>query len=202
MGLDAAGKTTIMYMLHLGERITTVPTMGFNVETIQLGRARTVVMWDCGGGDKIRPLLHHHMPNVECVVWVVDSCDHERLEMSRDELWCVLCEETNQHALLLVYANKQDLPGAMSVAEVTQGLGLLRSGGTDDNDDGFAERLHVQPCSAFTGEGLYPGIAWYLTQAAKQHATHYQSWGPNPWGSPRAGTGLVDQPWKNFGLQR
>ena len=58
-GLDAAGKTTILYKLKLGEIVTTIPTIGFNVETVEYKNISFTV-WDVGGQDKIRPLWRHY----------------------------------------------------------------------------------------------------------------------------------------------
>lgn len=55
LGLDAAGKTTILYKLHIGEVLTTVPTIGFNVEKVQYKNVMFTV-WDVGGQEKLRPL--------------------------------------------------------------------------------------------------------------------------------------------------
>ena len=54
VGLDAAGKTTILYKLKLGEVVTTIPTIGFNVEQVDYKNISFTV-WDVGGQDKIRP---------------------------------------------------------------------------------------------------------------------------------------------------
>merc|ERR1711945_50216 len=59
VGLDAAGKTTILYKLKLGEVVTTIPTIGFNVETVEYKNISFTV-WDVGGQDKIRPLWRHY----------------------------------------------------------------------------------------------------------------------------------------------
>ena len=58
VGLDAAGKTTILYKLKLGEVVTTIPTIGFNVETVEYKNISFTV-WDVGGQDKIRTLWRH-----------------------------------------------------------------------------------------------------------------------------------------------
>lgn len=59
LGLDAAGKTTILYKLKLGQDVTTIPTVGFNVETVTYKKVKFNV-WDVGGQDKIRPLWRHY----------------------------------------------------------------------------------------------------------------------------------------------
>ena len=64
VGLDAAGKTTILYKLKLGEVVTTIPTIGFNVETVEYKNISFTV-WDVGGQDKIRPLWRHYFQNTQ-----------------------------------------------------------------------------------------------------------------------------------------
>merc|ERR1711920_849621 len=111
VGLDAAGKTTILYKLKLGEVVTTIPTIGFNVETVEYKNISFTV-WDVGGQDKIRPLWRHYYQGTQGLIFVVDSNDRDR------------SEDAMRDAILLVFANKQDLPNAMPAAEVTEKLGL------------------------------------------------------------------------------
>eukprot|EP00894_Picocystis_sp_ML_P002066 jgi/Pico_ML_1/52583/g3266.t2 len=110
VGLDAAGKTTILYKLKLGEIVTTIPTIGFNVETVEYKNISFTV-WDVGGQDK-------------GLIFVVDSNDRDRIGEARDELHRMLNEDELRDAVLLVFANKQDLPNAMNAAEITDKLGL------------------------------------------------------------------------------
>eukprot|EP00117_Sycon_ciliatum_P030423 scpid108216/ scgid2920/ ADP-ribosylation factor &gt; ADP-ribosylation factor len=123
VGLDAAGKTTILYKMKLGEIVTTIPTIGFNVETVEYKNIK-FTMWDVGGQDKLRPLWRHYFQNTNGVIFVVDSNDRDRVNNARDELQKMLSEDELREATLLVFANKQDLPNAMSTAEVTDKLGL------------------------------------------------------------------------------
>ncbi|KAJ6919635.1 hypothetical protein NC651_013548 [Populus alba x Populus x berolinensis] len=123
VGLDAAGKTTILYKLKLGEIVTTIPTIGFNVETVEYKNVSFTV-WDVGGQDKIRPLWRHYFQNTQGLIFVVDSNDRERVTEARDELHRMLSEDELRDATLLIFANKQDLPNAMSVSEITDKLGL------------------------------------------------------------------------------
>jgi len=156
VGLDAAGKTTVLYKLKLGEIVTTIPTIGFNVETVKYKNINFTV-WDVGGQDKIRPLWRHYYQNTEGVIYVVDSNDRERIDEAALELQKVLREDELREATLLVLCNKQDLPNAMSVAEVTDKLGLhsLRS-----------RQWYIQATCACSGDGLYEGLDW-LSQAMK-----------------------------------
>uniref|UniRef100_A0A8C6WX03 ADP-ribosylation factor n=1 Tax=Neogobius melanostomus TaxID=47308 RepID=A0A8C6WX03_9GOBI len=123
VGLDAAGKTTILYKLKLGEIVTTIPTIGFNVETVEYKNISFTV-WDVGGQDKIRPLWRHYFQNTQGLIFVVDSNDRERITESREELMKMLQEDELKDAALLVFANKQDLPNALPVSELTEKLGL------------------------------------------------------------------------------
>merc|ERR1711935_1047680 len=107
VGLDAAGKTTVLYKLQLGEVVTTVPTIGFNVETVEYKNISFTV-WDVGGQDKIRPLWRHYFQNTQGLIFVVDSNDRERIQESHDELHRMLNEDELRDAVLLVFAT--DVP--------------------------------------------------------------------------------------------
>ncbi|KAF7375781.1 ADP-ribosylation factor [Mycena sanguinolenta] len=153
VGLDAAGKTTILYKLKLGEIVTTIPTIGFNVETVQYKNI-SFTMWDVGGQDIIRPLWRHYFHNTQAIIFVVDSNDRERVSQAREELQRMLNETELHDALLLVFANKQDLPDAMNAAELTDKLGL----------HGLRDRSwYIQAACATSGDGLYEGLEWLST---------------------------------------
>ena len=150
LGLDAAGKTTILYKLKLGEVVSTIPTIGFNVENVQYQNISFTV-WDIGGQDKIRPLWRHYYTNTQGLIFVVDSNDRDRIGEAHDELHRVLAAEELRSASVLILANKQDLPNAMSVAEISDKMGTqsLRQ-----------RRWFVQPSCAASGEGLFEGLDW------------------------------------------
>jgi len=150
VGLDAAGKTTILYKLKLGEVVTTIPTIGFNVETVEYKNISFTV-WDVGGQDKIRPLWRHYYQGTQGLIFVVDSNDRDRIEDAKDELNKMLNEDEMRDAIVLVFANKQDLPNAMAAAEVTEKLGLQNM----RNRQWF-----IQSACATTGDGLYEGLDW------------------------------------------
>ena len=107
VGLDAAGKTTILYKL-LGENVTTIPTIGFNVETVEYKNINFTV-WDVGGQDKIRPLWRHYYMNTQALIFVVDCNDRDRIAEARDELHRMLNEGERREPAILVFANKQVL---------------------------------------------------------------------------------------------
>ena len=158
VGLDAAGKTTILYKLKLGEVVTTIPTIGFNVETVEYKNISFTV-WDVGGQDKIRPLWRHYYQNTEGLIFVVDSNDRDRIDDAREELHRMLSEEELNDAVLLVFANKQDLPKAMSAMELTEKLGL----------NTLSRRgWYIQASCATTGDGLYEGLDWLSNTLTKK----------------------------------
>lgn len=112
-------------------------------------------MWDVGGQDKIRPLWRHYYANVNAVIYVVDSNDRDRLGEARDELHKMLSDDQLRDAIVLVLANKQDLPHAMNASEMTDKLQLHQL---------KQKNWFIQPCCATTGEGLYEGLDWLSTQ--------------------------------------
>ena len=105
IGLDNAGKTTILYKLHLGEIVTTVPTVGFNVESMTYEGLKFQV-WDLGGQTGLRPYWRCYYQDTNAVVFVVDSADRERLEFSKQELEIMLQEDELKGVPVLILANK------------------------------------------------------------------------------------------------
>ena len=105
LGLDAAGKTTILFKLKLGEVVQSIPTIGFNVETVEFKNCKFNV-WDVGGQDKIRPMWKHYYSNAEGLIFVVDSSDRNRIGKAKEELKKMLAEEDLKDTVLLVLANK------------------------------------------------------------------------------------------------
>jgi small GTP-binding protein len=106
VGLDAAGKTTLLYKLKLGEIVTTIPTIGFNVETMTY-KDMSITVWDVGGQDNIRSLWRHYYQNTQVLIFVVDSNDKDRMGEAHDELHRLLSQDELREAMVLVFANKQ-----------------------------------------------------------------------------------------------
>ncbi len=151
LGLDNAGKTTILYKMHSPDQVMrTTATIGFNVESISV-KNLTFQVWDLGGQDNIRPYWRCYYANTNAIIYVVDSCDKERLGTSRKELMAMLEEEELKDAVLLVMANKQDMPGAATEAEVSEALGL----------HAIKNRTwHICRTAAVKNEGLEEGLEW------------------------------------------
>ncbi|KAL6779917.1 CGL49 [Auxenochlorella protothecoides x Auxenochlorella symbiontica] len=150
LGLDAAGKTTILYKLHIGEVLSTVPTIGFNVEKVQYKNVIFTV-WDVGGQEKLRPLWRHYFNNTDALIYVVDCCDRERIGRASAEFKQIIDDPLMRHSAILVFANKQDLPGALTPAETCEAMGLPALKG---------RKWHVQGAISTRGEGLYEGLDW------------------------------------------
>lgn len=137
IGLDAAGKTTILYKLHLGEVVATYPTIGSNVEEVTYRNMRFQV-WDLGGQQMLRQTWKTYFINTHALIMVIDSADSDRLDLARKELHAVLDSEQLKDACLLIFANKQDLKEALTPAEISEALSL-HSIRTHD--------WHIQVCS-------------------------------------------------------
>ena len=180
LGLDNAGKTTVLYKLKLGEVVTTIPTVGFNVETVEYKHISFTV-WDIGGQTKIRPLWQHYFENTDGIIFVVDSADGERLSEAREELEGVLADDRLRDSSLLVrhdslvrpelylyfvqvFANKQDMPGSLTTTEVTDKLGLT----LHRNRDWF-----IQSTCAVSGEGIVDGLEWLATSLKNKKKTNW-----------------------------
>jgi ADP-ribosylation factor protein 1 len=138
--------------VFVGARLLTRSGLGsgFNVESVTYKNISFTV-WDVGGQDKIRPLWRHYYEDAQGVIFVVDSNDPGRFAEARGELQSMLNEAELRDATLLVYANKQDLPNARSVAEVTNALELSALKG---------RKWYIQGCCGPSGQGLYEGLDW------------------------------------------
>lgn len=116
-GLDNAGKTTILKRFN-GEPIDTIsPTLGFNIKSLEYN-GYTLNLWDVGGQKSLRSYWRNYFESTDGLIWVVDSADKMRMESCKSELEVLLQEERLGGATLLVLANKQDLPGALSSQEI------------------------------------------------------------------------------------
>eukprot|EP00187_Rhodella_violacea_P005953 CAMPEP_0174893676 /NCGR_PEP_ID=MMETSP0167-20121228/8471_1 /TAXON_ID=38298 /ORGANISM="Rhodella maculata, Strain CCMP736" /LENGTH=179 /DNA_ID=CAMNT_0016132547 /DNA_START=37 /DNA_END=576 /DNA_ORIENTATION=+ len=150
LGLDNAGKTTILYRLKDGAPIKTVPTIGFNVETLEFNNL-SMQVWDLGGQESIRPFWRSYYQRQEAVIFVVDSCDVDRLETAKNELHQILQEEELCDASILIFANKQDMEGALDAPAVAEAMNM-----TAINDRTWT----IIGTSAVKGAGLEEGFSW------------------------------------------
>ncbi|KAM7334206.1 hypothetical protein ACRRTK_007526 [Alexandromys fortis] len=154
VGLDNAGKTTILYQFLTNEVVHTCSTIGSNVEEIVLRKTR-FLMWDLGGQEALRSSWDTYYSSTEFVILVIDSTDRNRLLTTREELYKMLAHWALQDASVLIFANKQDVKDSMSPAETSQFLTL----------SAIKEHpWYIQSCCALTGEGLPAGLQWMQSQ--------------------------------------
>jgi ADP-ribosylation factor-like protein 1 len=132
--------------------VTTIPTIGFNVESVKYG-ALNLNVWDLGGQTSIRPYWRCYYANTAAVIFVIDSTDIERLNTAAEELAAMLAEEELRDAALLVFANKQDQPGAKGAGEISE---ALRLGELRDRN------WTIVACSAIDGRGIQEGMDWLV----------------------------------------
>lgn len=153
VGLDNAGKTTILYRLTLGETVETVPTVGTQVETVNYKNIAYTI-WDLAGQECYRSLWASMFEGSHVVILAIDSSDRERISVVKYELQKILQMDTLSSAALLIYANKQDIEGGLTPVDIANELEL-----TD-----LKRPFHIQGCCALTGDGLLQGLEWIATQ--------------------------------------
>ncbi|KFQ34499.1 ADP-ribosylation factor-like 14, partial [Mesitornis unicolor] len=146
LGLDSAGKSTLLYKFKCNDVFLTTPTIGFNVDMIETAKDFTLTFWDVGGQQKMRQVWCNFLENADGLLYVVDSSDKRRLEESKKEFELILKNEFMKSVPVVVLANKQDLPGALNAEEITRRF-KMKKYCSDRN-------WYVQPCCAITGEGL------------------------------------------------
>lgn len=138
--------------MQIGEVVTTIPTIGFNVESVDYKNLKLNV-WDLGGQTSIRPYWRCYYANTAAVIFVIDSTDIDRLQTAAEELAAMLSEEELRDAALLVFANKQDQPGAKGAGEISEALSL---GELKDRN------WTIVACSAIDGRGIQEGMDWLV----------------------------------------
>jgi ADP-ribosylation factor-like protein 3 len=156
LGLDNAGKTTILKQLADEDITQITPTQGFNIKTVVAAGFKLTV-WDIGGQRKIRPYWKHYFESIDVLIYVIDSADKKRLEETGEELMELLDEPKLASSAVMIYANKQDLVTAAKASEIATGLNLhtIRD-----------RKWQIQPCSALTKEGVKEGLDWVIKQCA------------------------------------
>jgi len=162
LGLDSAGKTTVLYRLKMGNNLATLPTVGFNVETVKYKNVYLNV-WDVGGQDKIRPLWRHYYTGSQGLIFVLDCADQDRFGEARKEFQKVVENKDMRRAAVLIFANKQDQKHAIKATEVPNILGL----------DKMTDRAwFVQPSCASKGTGLDTGLNWLIENSGRTNKSN------------------------------
>ncbi|KAJ8300963.1 hypothetical protein KUTeg_022482 [Tegillarca granosa] len=158
LGLDNAGKTTILKSLASEDVTHITPTQGFNIKSVVQDRFKLNV-WDIGGQRKIRPYWRNYFENTDVLIFVVDSSDMKRREEAATELQELLEDDKLMGVPVLVFANKQDLQFAKDAQDISEALELTKIRGRN---------WQIQGCSATTGEGLKDGLEWVQKIVSKK----------------------------------
>ncbi len=155
-GLDSVGKTTILYWMLMGEDVKTLPTVGFNVETININKYLSIRLWDVGGGyllgSGVSHMWKHYYKESHAVVYVVDSSDIDRMEQAKTNIQVMSEEEDLAKKPFLVFTNKQDLSKAISPNDIVEKFDL--------KNKLVGREWRVQGSSAIQGKGLKDGFDW------------------------------------------
>ncbi|XP_052820558.1 ADP-ribosylation factor 3-like isoform X2 [Mya arenaria] len=134
--------------------MTTLPTLGFNVETLSYKNI-TFITYDIGGGAKVRNVIPHHFESRDTVVIVIDGSDSERLdELNRDIIKPALDSEDLADSIFLFLVNKHDLPNCLSAEEVAAKLNLKA----------LKHSWHILAISADRGDGLTDSLDWLASR--------------------------------------
>lgn len=159
LGLDNAGKTTIVKKLNGEDTNTISPTLGFNISTL-MHNDFNLNLWDVGGQKSIRSYWKNYFDSTDALIWVVDSADRLRIRDCRAELHGLVQEEQLAGATVLILANKQDLEGSLSCEQIAKQLDLepIRS----------THHCLILPCSALTGDNLLKGMNWLIEDVSNR----------------------------------
>jgi len=162
IGLDAAGKTTIMKRILRSEYSLSKPTFGVNIEVYQY-RTLEFIVWDLGGHAPIRKTLwKKFVTKAQTIVFVVDAADKKRFHLAKEVFYESL-ENTDPKAPILFLANKSDKEDAASSVEIMEALELQKMTRID-------RPFNMFRCSALTGEGLFQAWDWLVDIVSKDQA--------------------------------
>ena len=165
LGIDAAGKTSCL------ERLKAIfagmealapgkipPTVGLNMGRMRINRTQ-ITFWDLGGQSSLRSLWESYFSEAHGLLYVVDSADRNRLDEARDVLRGLLHNPDLAGIPVLVFANKQDAPGALSPHEIQSHFGLHQQ---RIDDIGSSQPQNVLGVTALSGDGVEEGIRWLV----------------------------------------
>uniref|UniRef100_A0A7E4W2Q8 ADP-ribosylation factor-like protein 3 n=1 Tax=Panagrellus redivivus TaxID=6233 RepID=A0A7E4W2Q8_PANRE len=168
LGLDNAGKTTILKKLAAEDINHITPTQGFNIKSVISDDIKLNV-WDIGGQRKIRPYWKNYFDNTDVLIYVIDSTDRKRFDETSLELSELLDEDKLRAVPILIFANKQDLATASKASDIADGLQLIN----------IRDRSwQIQACSALSGEGIKDGMDWISKNIKNGHRGSYPSGAP------------------------
>ncbi|XP_069619949.1 small COPII coat GTPase SAR1B [Ranitomeya imitator] len=162
LGLDNAGKTTLLQMLKAGKMGQYVPTLHPTSEELTIA-GMTFTTFDLGGHVQARRVWKNYLPAINGIVYVIDCADHERLEESKAELDELLADETISSVPILLLGNKIDRPEAISEERLLHTFGIY--GHTTGKGKVPLKQLNTRPleafmCSILKQQGFGEGFRW------------------------------------------
>ena len=128
IGLDHAGKSTLLEHIKTvysrvqglpSDKITPTPTIGMNLGKFK-HKGTQVIMWDLGGQLKMRAIWERYYDEAQAVVFVVDAADPARLQEAKVAYDTACASPALQDVPIMIFANKQDLPGALPLHEIAE----------------------------------------------------------------------------------
>ena len=152
LGLDASGKTSILYKIKHGKNEQVIPTIGFNVENINF-EGFNLNIWDVGSPEKIRPLWKHYLDDIAALIFVIDSSNTERFEIVKLELNHLFLNEKLFNKPVLIYSNKQDVGNNPSNQDLINLFELNNYSNINWN---------IQSSSILEGNGINEGLKWII----------------------------------------
>ncbi|MFW9930073.1 MAG: ADP-ribosylation factor family protein [Candidatus Thorarchaeota archaeon] len=148
VGLDQAGKTSIVKALQEGEFVNTNRTVGYNAESLEIAKLKINVL-DLGGQKAFRSTWTMHLNNLNCLIWVIDSSTPDRFNEAVTE-FDLIKDLIPSQAIIIVLANKQDSEDAESIETIKRVMKLQF----------LMFKWKIFPTSTITNEGLRDAFTW------------------------------------------